>query len=73
MQIALLALSILLILIIAVQEPSEAGLGSLFGGGSNDLSGRKWLKNTKESKLKKLTVVLIIAIAVLSIIALIVA
>ncbi len=71
MQIALLVLSIVLIILVAMQEPSDAGLGSLFGGGNADNpSAQRWKSNTKEVKMKKLTRVVIVAIAVLSVVAL---
>ena len=67
MTIFMLIVSVVLNVVILMQQSKETGLGSVFGGESSSLS-LKGKSATKEAKLRKITVILAVVLGLFALI-----
>ncbi len=70
--ILLLVASILLVVIVLMQDSKNAGLGSAFGSDTTSFGNSRSKKASREKQLQKITVILGVAVAVLAIIMLLI-
>ena len=64
-KIALLAISVLLILVVLLQKSKSSGMGAAYGGDTVSFTA-KGKAASREAKLKKITIVLAIILGILA-------
>ncbi|MDR1620577.1 MAG: preprotein translocase subunit SecG [Clostridiales bacterium] len=64
--IVLMAVSVLMIIVVLMQQSKETGMGAAFGGETSTL-GSKGRAASKEAKLQKLTKILAIVMGVIAV------